>query len=362
MNIPQRTTVLVIGGGPAGSMAATLLAREGVEVTLVERDRFPRYHIGESMLPGVVPLLRFTDVFDEIDRSMIRKYGTWFKIKADLPPGVIEWKDISDSPFSWNVCRATFDYILLQHAERSEAEVFQETTVNSLSRVDDRFVSADWERRDSQRGLIDFEYVIDATGMSGLIATKYHRDRVFQENFGSGWVVSADTQPKGRRPPRHISGSLPTGVRHGQADHLRIGGWHWRRSSPRERFESHNGLHDQPAARVTQDRNWRRNCQRALTGSPARRRRYRGYTVLRHRSLPYPNAARESWYQSCDLKALLRASRIDLRGTDPATFHRAIQGDRSKCARVTDAQRCGRLVEGLTPRTATVSSACLRRR
>jgi flavin-dependent dehydrogenase len=73
------------------------------------------------MLPGVVPLLRFLGVFDEIDRSMVRKHGAWFKIKADIPPGVIEWKDISDSPYAWNVDRAKFDSILLAHAERSGA-------------------------------------------------------------------------------------------------------------------------------------------------------------------------------------------------------------------------------------------------
>jgi flavin-dependent dehydrogenase len=120
-DLPAKTSVLVIGGGPAGSTAATLLAREGIGVTLCERDRFPRYHIGESMLPGVVPLLRFLGVFDEIDRSMVRKHGAWFKIKADIPPGVIEWKDISDSPYAWNVDRAKFDSILLAHAERSGA-------------------------------------------------------------------------------------------------------------------------------------------------------------------------------------------------------------------------------------------------
>ncbi|HEX5715738.1 MAG TPA: NAD(P)/FAD-dependent oxidoreductase [Thermoanaerobaculia bacterium] len=183
--LPQKTRVLVIGGGPAGSMSSTLLAREGVEVTLCERERFPRYHIGESMLPGIVPLLKFVDLFDQIDATMVKKFGAWFKMKADLPPGMIRWADLSNNDYTWNVNRAQFDEMLLRHAERSGVRVFEETRILQLERNGEGFSAATWERNDGTSGRIEFDYLIDASGLNGLIATKYHKDRVFQENFAN---------------------------------------------------------------------------------------------------------------------------------------------------------------------------------
>jgi flavin-dependent dehydrogenase len=64
MSIPQRTQVLVIGGGPAGSYAASALAREGIDAVVLEGDKFPRYHVGESMLPSLRHFLKFIDLDD----------------------------------------------------------------------------------------------------------------------------------------------------------------------------------------------------------------------------------------------------------------------------------------------------------
>ena len=75
MSVPGRCTVLVVGGGPAGSYAATVLAREGVDVVLLEAEYFPRYHIGESMLASMRYFLRFIDLEEKFD-----SYG--FTIKA----------------------------------------------------------------------------------------------------------------------------------------------------------------------------------------------------------------------------------------------------------------------------------------
>lgn len=184
-SLPEKTKVLVIGGGPAGAMSGILLSREGVDVTICERDKFPRYHIGESMLPGIIPLLKFTDLFDQIDATMVKKYGAWFKMKADLPPGVIRWGDLSANNYTWNVDRAKFDEMLLRHAERVGAKVFEETRILELERNGDGFSAARWERNDGTSGRIEFDYLIDASGLNGIIATKYHKDRVFQENFAN---------------------------------------------------------------------------------------------------------------------------------------------------------------------------------
>lgn len=81
MSIPTFCSILVVGGGPAGSYTASALAREGVDVVVLEADVFPRYHIGESMLASMRHFLRFIDLektFD--DYGFLRKNGAAFKL------------------------------------------------------------------------------------------------------------------------------------------------------------------------------------------------------------------------------------------------------------------------------------------
>ncbi|KAK1968594.1 hypothetical protein LY78DRAFT_654977 [Colletotrichum sublineola] len=66
-SVPQSCTVLVVGGGPAGSYASAALAREGIDVVLLEAEKFPRYHIGESMLPSMRHFLKFIDGYEKWD-------------------------------------------------------------------------------------------------------------------------------------------------------------------------------------------------------------------------------------------------------------------------------------------------------
>ena len=75
--------VAVIGGGPAGSSLATLLRQQGYRVTLLERETFPRPHVGESMLPGVLFALRKTGALERVERAgFTRKYGATYNLGA----------------------------------------------------------------------------------------------------------------------------------------------------------------------------------------------------------------------------------------------------------------------------------------
>ena len=113
--------VAVVGGGPGGSSAATALARRGRSVLLLERERFPRFHIGESQLPWSNEVFRALGVDEAIGAAgFVRKWGASFR----PPDGVTEqYADFEDAvetptPQTFQVLRERFDEILLRHAER----------------------------------------------------------------------------------------------------------------------------------------------------------------------------------------------------------------------------------------------------
>lgn len=203
---PLHAKVLVIGGGPGGSTTAILLAREGIETVVLERDRFPRYHIGESLLTSAIPLLKFMGLLERVDaHGFLRKPGGYFTLKEGAPPGHIDFRQ-GPYPYSYQVIRSEFDHMLLQYAAEMGARVFEETTVTAIDFDGDRPVRAHWQRAGTT-GTITFDHMVDASGLSGLVATKSLRNRRFQPAFaniavGSYWrgyapYVAPDGTPQG---------------------------------------------------------------------------------------------------------------------------------------------------------------------
>ncbi|KAH7912479.1 FAD/NAD(P)-binding domain-containing protein [Hygrophoropsis aurantiaca] len=174
--IPERTQILVIGGGPGGSYAATCLAREGFEVVLLEAAEFPRYHVGESMLASLRHFLRFIDLDEEFkDHGFTQKAYTDF-ISRDK------------ENYSWNVIRSQADQLLFQHAGKCGARVFDGTKVLELGFLTSgdavRPVSAKWENsKKLEKGEIHFEWLVDASGRQGVMSTKYLRNRKFNQSL-----------------------------------------------------------------------------------------------------------------------------------------------------------------------------------
>ena len=113
--------VAIIGGGPAGSTAATLLARAGRRVIVCEREKFPRFHIGESLLPVSMKTFTRLGVHEKFERAgFLKKYGGEMT-SACCDEGVkFYFKDgyRSQTESSYQVPRAEFDKVLLDHAER----------------------------------------------------------------------------------------------------------------------------------------------------------------------------------------------------------------------------------------------------
>lgn len=185
----ESTQVLVIGGGPGGSSTATLLAQQGFDVVLLERDVFPREHIGESLLPSALDILDMLGVRQKIEaHGFVRKYGLYFEWGPDSWATV--WGRSTDpNPFmySFQVVRAEFDQLLLEHARSQGVSAYEGIEVTGLSFDGDRPRGALWRERggEGRSGEIAFDYLVDASGRAGIMSTRYLRNRRFNKAFQS---------------------------------------------------------------------------------------------------------------------------------------------------------------------------------
>ncbi len=121
------TDVAVIGGGPAGSAAATMLARQGLKVILLERERFPRDHVGESLLPASIPILEELGVLPAVEaQGFVKKLGATMVWGRDREPWSWFFGETNRRyPHSYQVWRPTFDHLLLDNAAANGVDVRQ---------------------------------------------------------------------------------------------------------------------------------------------------------------------------------------------------------------------------------------------
>src|SRR6187401_1270411 len=162
--------VVVIGGGPAGSTASTLLAQQGLGVQLFERERFPRFHIGESLIPETYWVLKRLNMLPKMQQSpFVKKYSVQFvNASGRLSAPFYFWDNKPhECSQTWQVVRSEFDKMMLDNAREHGVNVQEGVRVVDVLFEGDKAVGVTIQTEGGARRNVAADVVVDASGQNG---------------------------------------------------------------------------------------------------------------------------------------------------------------------------------------------------
>lgn len=175
---PQSVTdvdVVVIGGGPAGSTASTLIAQKGYKVVLFEREKFPRFHIGESMIPETYWVLERLNMLPKMRASkFVHKHSVQFVSANGKQSAPFYFYDNKPHECSqtWQVVRSEFDNMMLNNAREHGVDAQEEVRVLDVLFDGDRATGVRIQEKDGTVRQINAKVIVDASGQSGLLMNR----------------------------------------------------------------------------------------------------------------------------------------------------------------------------------------------
>ncbi len=175
MTSPSTFDAIVIGAGPAGSAASALMAEQGLRVLVLEREKFPRYHIGESLLPFTCFPLKRLGLFDRMRQSeFVKKFSVQFVSPSGSAsqPFYFGTRYEADVAQTWQVLRSEFDQLLMENARSKGAEILEETTVKELIQEDGRTVGVRAQTKGDELRELRAPMTLDCSGREAFAPTR----------------------------------------------------------------------------------------------------------------------------------------------------------------------------------------------
>jgi flavin-dependent dehydrogenase len=182
--------VVVIGGGPAGATVSTLIAQRGYTVGVFERERFPRFHIGESLIPETYWVLKRLNMLEKMQRShFVKKYSVQFVNASGKLSAPFYFHDNKPHECSqtWQVVRSEFDQMMLDNAREYGADAHEGVHVLEALFDGDRAVGVRIKDADGERREVRARVVVDASGQAALLQNRF-RLRVWDPFLYKGAV------------------------------------------------------------------------------------------------------------------------------------------------------------------------------